>query len=255
VSAAALAGVPLCAATACGSSTSSGSAEANEPTTTWEEPASYAYTLTSTTQVLAGTFRVKVRAGGVTEAVGADVDSRRQAQELPAEVPTIGELLRRLKKARSEDADTAEADFAAGGHPVRISLDRDKNAKAIDDEALYVISSYEPPRRRPGRWLSARAVPEERARRPRTVGEADGFGEGECDLARSCLEDGGVGRFGPGDAGVGGGGSRTAEEEREHRADQEQDGQWCPGAARCRGHEARLRIGGGRRGVAAGPPL
>ncbi|MET7724601.1 hypothetical protein [Streptomyces mirabilis] len=53
----------LCAATACGSSASSGSVEANEPKTTWEEPASYAYTLTSTTQVLAGTFRVKVRDG------------------------------------------------------------------------------------------------------------------------------------------------------------------------------------------------
>ncbi|MFF2514354.1 DUF6174 domain-containing protein [Streptomyces sp. NPDC058086] len=142
VSADALVGALLCAATACGSSTSSGSAEANEPKTTWEEPASYAYTLTSTTQVLAGTFRVKVRDGRVTEAVGVDADSRRQAQELPAEVPTIGELLRRLRKARSEDADTAEADYAADGRPVRISLDWDKNA--IDDEALYVISSYEP---------------------------------------------------------------------------------------------------------------
>ncbi|MFF0131758.1 hypothetical protein ACFYTG_39625 [Streptomyces mirabilis] len=37
VSAAALVGV-LCAATGCGSSTSSGSAAANEPKTTWEEP-------------------------------------------------------------------------------------------------------------------------------------------------------------------------------------------------------------------------
>ncbi|MFD7376486.1 MULTISPECIES: DUF6174 domain-containing protein [Streptomyces] len=132
----------LCAATACGSSTSSGSVEAHEPKTTWEEPASYAYTLTSTTQVLAGTFRVKVRDGRVTEAVGVDADSRRQVQELPGEVPTIGGLLRKLEKARSEDADTAEADYAADGRPVRISLDWDKNA--IDDEALYVISSYEP---------------------------------------------------------------------------------------------------------------
>lgn len=142
VSTAALVGALMCAATACGSSTSSGSAEASEPKTTWEEPVSYAYTLTSTTQVLAGTFRVKVRDGRVTEAVGGDADSRRQVQELPGEVPTIGELLRRLKKARSEDADTAEVDYAADGRPVRISLDWDKNA--IDDEALYVISSYEP---------------------------------------------------------------------------------------------------------------
>ncbi|MFD7601662.1 DUF6174 domain-containing protein [Streptomyces mirabilis] len=98
--------------------------------------------MTSTTQVLAGTFRVKVRDGRVTEAVGVDADSRRQVQELPGEVPTIDGLLRRPEKARSEDADTAEADYAADGRPVRFSLDWDKNA--IDDEALYVISSYEP---------------------------------------------------------------------------------------------------------------
>ncbi|WP_330324579.1 DUF6174 domain-containing protein [Streptomyces pseudovenezuelae] len=142
VSSAALAGALLCATTACGSSTSAESAERGEQRTTWEEPAAYAYTLTSTTQVLAGTFRVKVRDGAVTEAVGTDADSRRQTQELPDQVPTIGELLKRLNQARSDNADTAEADYADDGHPVRISLDWDKNA--IDDEALYVISAYEP---------------------------------------------------------------------------------------------------------------
>ncbi|MFF4259626.1 DUF6174 domain-containing protein [Streptomyces sp. NPDC001663] len=142
VSAATLAGAVLCAATACGSSASPESAMENKPKDTWEEPSSYSYTLTSTTQVLAGTFRVKVRDGKVTEAVGVDEDSRRQVRELPGEVPTIGELLKRLDKARSEGADTAEADYAADGRPVRISLDWEKNA--IDDEALYVISSYTP---------------------------------------------------------------------------------------------------------------
>ncbi|MEU6251208.1 DUF6174 domain-containing protein [Streptomyces sp. NPDC047043] len=142
VSAAALAGALLCAATACSSSASPESARENKPKDTWEEPSSYAYTLASTTQVLAGTFRVEVRDGKVTEAVGVDEDSRRQVRELPAEVPTIGELLKRLDKAQSEGADTAEADYAADGRPVRISLDWDKNA--IDDEALYVISSYTP---------------------------------------------------------------------------------------------------------------
>ena len=132
----------MCVATACGSSASSGSADASESKTTWEEPASYSCTLKSATQVLAGTFRVKVRDGRVTEAVGVDGDARRQVQELPGEVPTIGELLTRLEKARSDRADTAEAEYAADGHPVRIILDWDKNA--IDDEALYVISSYDP---------------------------------------------------------------------------------------------------------------
>ncbi len=38
--------------------------------------------------------------------------------------------------------DTAEAAYAADGHPVRIPLDWEKNA--IDDEARYVINAYEP---------------------------------------------------------------------------------------------------------------
>jgi hypothetical protein len=57
-------------------------------------------------------------------------------------VPTIGALLHELDQARRDDADTAEADYAADGHPVRISLDWEENA--IDDEARYVISAYEP---------------------------------------------------------------------------------------------------------------
>ncbi|MER7683744.1 DUF6174 domain-containing protein [Streptomyces sp. NPDC097610] len=143
LSAAALVATLLCAATtACSSSASSESAEGNKPKTAWQEPASYTYTLTSSTQVLAGTFRVTVRGGAVTEAVGLDEDSRRQARDLPAQVPTIGRLLQTLEKARSDNADTAEAEYADDGHPVRISLDWDKNA--IDDEALYTVSSYEP---------------------------------------------------------------------------------------------------------------
>lgn len=142
VSAAALAGALLYVATGCGSSASPESAAENKPKTTWKEPASYAYTLTSTTQVLAGTFRVKVRDGKVAEAVGLDEDSRRQARDLPGQVPTIGELLKTLQQARRDNADTAEAEYAADGHPLRIALDWDKNS--IDDEALYVISSYHP---------------------------------------------------------------------------------------------------------------
>ncbi|GGW80840.1 DUF6174 domain-containing protein [Streptomyces galilaeus] len=85
---------------------------------------------------------MEVRHGKAAEVVGLDEDSRRQAQDLPGEVPTIGALLKTLHRARSQDADTAEADYAADGRPVRIFLDWDKNS--IDDEALYTISSYEP---------------------------------------------------------------------------------------------------------------
>lgn len=140
LSVATLVGALLGATAACGSGEPK---SATAPTrTTWQEPESYAYTLTSTTQVLAGTFRVEVRDGQVTEAVGVDEDSRRQARELPGEVPTIGELLKRLAKARSDNAHIAKAEYATDGHPLRITLDWDQNA--IDDEALYVISSYKP---------------------------------------------------------------------------------------------------------------
>jgi hypothetical protein len=137
-----LIGALLCTTAACDSTASPGSTGGSTPTTGWQEPASYAYTLTSQTQVLAGTFRVEVRDGAVAEVAGVDADSRRAAREVPGEVPTIGELLERLERARADDAHTAKAEYAADGHPLRISLDWDENA--VDDEALYVISSYEP---------------------------------------------------------------------------------------------------------------
>lgn len=110
----------------------------------WREPAAYSYTLESSEgeQSLLGRFRVTVRDGEVTAASGLDDSARRAVERLPDEVPTLGELLRELERARKENADTAEAEFAADGHPVRVSLDWDANA--LDDEALYVISDYKP---------------------------------------------------------------------------------------------------------------
>ncbi|WP_326582379.1 DUF6174 domain-containing protein [Streptomyces sp. NBC_00487] len=109
---------------------------------TWQEPASYVYTLTSNSQVLAGTFRVTVRDGKVAEAVGLDDDSRWTVEQGLDRIPKIGDLLDRLEKAWHEQADTAEVEYAAGGYPSRITLDMEENA--IDDEAEYVISAYEP---------------------------------------------------------------------------------------------------------------
>ncbi|MFE7973101.1 DUF6174 domain-containing protein [Streptomyces shenzhenensis] len=140
LSVAALVGATLCGTAACGSGEPKNAAAPTR--TTWQEPESYAYTLTSTTQVLAGTFRVEVRDGRVTEVIGVDEDSQRQVREVPGEVPTIGELLKRLAKARSDNAHTAQAEYAADGRPKRISLDWDE--KTVDDEALYLISAYEP---------------------------------------------------------------------------------------------------------------
>lgn len=151
--AAALIGGLLCATAACGTEapTSSGSGgkagakpSAEGSTTSWREPASYVYTMTSSEgeRSLIGTFRVTVRDGKVTKAVGLDESARRVVERSLGEVPTIGGLLEELEQARRDNADTAEVEYAPDGHPVRIDLDREKNA--IDDEALYVISAYDP---------------------------------------------------------------------------------------------------------------
>ncbi|MFJ3620532.1 DUF6174 domain-containing protein [Streptomyces iakyrus] len=104
----------------------------------------YAYTLTSSEgeRSLIGAFRVTVRDGKVVKAVGLDDSGRRVVRQLPDEVPTLGELLAEMAQARRAKADTAEAEYGADGHPERILVDWDKNA--IDDEALYVISAYQP---------------------------------------------------------------------------------------------------------------
>lgn len=108
----------------------------------WEEPASYAYTLTSSEgeRSLIGTFRVRVRDGEVDKAVGLDDSARRVVRQLPDQVPTLGDLLKEAEQARGEGADTVETEYAEDGHPTDIRLDWDENA--IDDEARYMISDY-----------------------------------------------------------------------------------------------------------------
>ncbi|MFI9612857.1 DUF6174 domain-containing protein [Streptomyces sp. NPDC052023] len=131
----------MCAAAACGTGTST---KATTGEVAWEEPSSYTYTLLSAQgeRSLIGTFRVTVRDGEVATAAGLDDSGRRVVQRSPEEVPAIGELLEQLEEARQDDADTAEAQYAADGRPERITLDWD--GRAIDDEAVYVISAYRP---------------------------------------------------------------------------------------------------------------
>ncbi|GAA3798113.1 DUF6174 domain-containing protein [Streptomyces phyllanthi] len=71
-----------------------------------------------------------------------DDSGRRARRQVPGQVPAIGDLLRMLERARLDSADTADVEYADDGRPLRITLDWDKDA--IDDEALYVISAYEP---------------------------------------------------------------------------------------------------------------
>lgn len=152
-----LAGGLMCVAAGCGGR--SGSPASGEGSSTssptpsssfssfaesWKEPASYVYTLTSSEgeRSLIGTFRVTVRDGKVAKAVGLDESARGVVKHAPEEVPTIKGLLDQMSRAHREGADTAEAEYAPEGHPVRITLDPEK--EAIDDEESYVISGYEP---------------------------------------------------------------------------------------------------------------
>lgn len=141
VSRAALIAGLIWAVAACGTESKSASARSAP---TWLEPASYTYTLRSTEgeRALLGTFRITVREGAVVRTVGLDDSGRRVVADVPDAVPTLGELLDELEQARRDGADRAEAEYTADGRPARISLDWEENA--IDDEALYVISAYEP---------------------------------------------------------------------------------------------------------------
>ena len=152
-----LAGGLMCGAVGCG--TDSGASVSGEGSSTssptpsssfssfaesWKEPASYVYTLTSSEgeRSLIGAFRVTVRDGKVAKAVGLDASGRGAVERAPEEVPTIKGLLDKLARAHDEGADTAEAEYAPDGHPVRITLDPEENA--VDDEESYVISGYQP---------------------------------------------------------------------------------------------------------------
>ncbi|MFE1442664.1 DUF6174 domain-containing protein [Streptomyces sp. NPDC058739] len=110
----------------------------------WSEPASYAYTLNSGMgeRALIGRFRITVENHEVAHARGLDDSGRRLVANSPGQVPTLGDLLKELDRARGEGADTAEAEYAPDGRPERITLDWDTNA--LDDETEYVISGYEP---------------------------------------------------------------------------------------------------------------
>lgn len=66
--------------------------------------------------------------------------ARRTVEENPQDVPTLDGLLTDVQKARSGQAEVAEAVFAADGHPTEIHIDWLENA--IDDEADYLITEY-----------------------------------------------------------------------------------------------------------------
>ncbi len=138
----ALGGTLLFTAVGCGDDSGTGVRTAEEPVT-WREPAAYSYTLESVAgeRSLRGRFRITVRDGEVAKAAGLDASGRRVVRHMPEHVPTIGDLLAELRRARKDGADRAEAEYAAAGHAARIG--HDPREGAIDDEAVYVISGYE----------------------------------------------------------------------------------------------------------------
>ncbi|MCL7382475.1 DUF6174 domain-containing protein [Streptomyces sp. 35G-GA-8] len=137
--------------TACGSATESGSppgppasvdAAVTPKAAPWQEPDHYSYRLLSTSgeRSFLGAYRITVKNGKVTEAVGLDAQAKLTVAHNLESVLTMGELLDELDTARADDAAVAHAQYAPDGHPTEIRLDWDK--RAIDDEADYVITEY-----------------------------------------------------------------------------------------------------------------
>ncbi|MEV6345652.1 DUF6174 domain-containing protein [Actinoplanes sp. NPDC051851] len=117
-----------------------------EPTAAvaWQEPARYTYELESSCgeRALIGRFRITVEQDEVTAAEGLDESGRWFVADARSEpVPTLGQLLDRVDRARQQGAAIAEVTTdPADGHPTRIDIDPD--AGAIDDESCFSIAGY-----------------------------------------------------------------------------------------------------------------
>jgi hypothetical protein len=111
------------------------------PVGAWVEPTAYSYVLDSSCgeRMLIGRFRVTV-VGGRTTAF-EELNDPPTGQFRLADIPTLGDLVQEVERARTDGADTVILEVDPGdGHPVRIEIDW--MAEAIDDEACYAISEY-----------------------------------------------------------------------------------------------------------------
>lgn len=122
-------------------------ADAPSPTTEpWLEPDRYSFVLDSQCgeRNLIGRFAVTVASGRVADVQALDGPAAVvvHSPELRAGVPTLGMLIDEARAAVDADADLSEISYdPTDGHPVRITIDY---TKAIDDEACYLISDYQP---------------------------------------------------------------------------------------------------------------
>jgi hypothetical protein len=110
----------------------------------WTEPTAYRFVLQSSCgeQGLIGRFRIAVRDGRVSDAVGLDEPGQRAVQIRDGGlIPTLGGLLELARTARRDGADVVRTTFdPTDGHPTAIELD--DSTRSVDDESCFVISDY-----------------------------------------------------------------------------------------------------------------
>ncbi|QPP05898.1 hypothetical protein G4Z16_05220 [Streptomyces bathyalis] len=107
--------------------------------TEWNAPRRYSYTLESRTMVMSGSFRIHVTDGKVVRArlLG---DGKRPPGRLSDWVFSVEELLKRVERARNEEAHRAEVTFDGKRRPTGVELDQ--HEEAADDEASYKMRDY-----------------------------------------------------------------------------------------------------------------
>lgn len=112
----------------------------------WTEPNNYTYVLESRCgeRALIGIFEVTVEGHEVQDVVALDEDAAAMLEHSGTDpAPTIGELITRLQTATQNGADRVHLEVDADdGHPAMIEIDFDTNA--IDDEACYTITDFDP---------------------------------------------------------------------------------------------------------------
>jgi len=117
---------------------------------TWEEPAAYSYSVTSSCgeRSFFGSFTIVVSGGTVVNAMALDQNAEALLASSSLEtLPTLGSLVAEYESARFSsigsdgEADVATIEFSPdGSYPASITIDYD--ADAMDDEACYTVTSF-----------------------------------------------------------------------------------------------------------------
>jgi hypothetical protein len=117
---------------------------ASDPVGGWLEPANYSFTVESSCgeRSLIGRFRVTVEGHRTVAFTGLDESGRRYPGDAGS-IPTLGGILKEADDATAGNADSVNVETdPADGHPVSVAIDW--RANAIDDEACYRVTDYDP---------------------------------------------------------------------------------------------------------------